>query len=365
MPSFSASVKSKIRRLRAYWVSRQERLNARQEANMLRQLSLMMETGFQFFDGLHLLGETMEGAPGKLCSEVADDVREGHSLSGAFVKRSHRLSRVTPYLVKAGEDSGQLAPTLKMAAHWAEVSDGLLAKVKAALVYPVFVLLVNMCLAAAMLIYILPAFQPLFDGEDLPLVTSVVLQISQLVQSPVLWLVLGLLAIEALLFAAKPGAAAQIYSWCLYIPGLSSLLRTAARARFAGVIAITTKSGLSIVNALHLAAQSSGDTDFIELDFKLQEDIRNGQSMGIHFEVNRDVYGPILTQGMLMCQETGEIEQVTRAMTEFFQTETELQADRFKALLEPMLMIFVAVTTATILLAIYMPLAKFVENLMS
>ena len=360
-----AALKERARQLKSHSEQRKRRLNARDESNLLRQLSLMMDSGFQFFDGLHLLGDTMEGPPAQLCTEVAQAVRTGSCLSRAFVERADRLSHITPFLVAAGEDSGNLSATLRMAAQWAESSAELLAKVKTALIYPCFILLVNIVMSAAMLVYVLPAFTPMFEGKELPLVTSLLLGLSRLCQSPLVWVVAILVVLEAYVFLSKPEAYGTVYRLATAIPVLSALLRSAARARFAGVLELTTRTGLSLVRSLSLAAQSSGDPNFIELDFNLQKAIRNGESIGAFFKAHKDIYGAALSQGMLVCEETGEIEKMAQALARFYQVETDIQVDQFKALIEPLLMMLVAGTTATVLFAIYLPLAKFVESLMA
>lgn len=344
--------------------SRRLNLSAREEANLLRQFCMLIGSGFQFFDGLNVLAEGMQGPARALCEEVAEDVRKGMALSQAFAKRRERMTPMTPFLIEAGEKSGRLVATLRLAAEWAESNKEVFERVKSALVYPMFVLLVNILMAVGLLVFVLPAFIPLFGDQKLPLITQFVLGCSRLLQNPIVWLILGLGLAELLVSLSKPTSRTQLYSLGLSLPVLGSLLRCAAKTRFLAVIAITGQTGLPIAQGLKLAARSCGDNRFLEADAEVQEALLGGELLEDIFERNKDIYGDLISQGMRLSVETGNFAGVCGSLSQFYKDETEYWADKIKVLVEPLLMIFVAATTSVILLATYMPLATFIRTLL-
>lgn len=342
-----------------------QKLDAREEANFLRQLSLMIASGIPFTDALQVLQDSMEGRSSELARELGDSLYQGHSLSRAFSMSATRLSEVTPPLVEAGESCGGLTRTLQIAADWAELATDLRAKMVSALIYPTFVLLVNLVLAAAMLGYVFPIFIPLFEGEGLPLLTRFFLGCSKLAGSPLFWVIAILALIEGVVFFSQSEHQEKLHRLGLTIPVLSQLLRSAARTRFSSVLAITTRTGLPLMKAMTLAAKASGDPQFLELDESLQREVREGVPFSEHFLEHSEVYGLVLSHGMALCQETGTTDTVCSHLATLFQGETEVRIQQLQALMEPLLIAMVSFTTGILLLSIYWPLGKFLSTLLS
>lgn len=342
-----------------------QRLDAREEANFLRQLSLMIEAGIPFVEALKVLESTMDGRSSALAKALGDRLYQGYSLSRAFSMSTDRINEVVPPLVEAGEASGGLVRTLQIAADWAELTADLRAKMKTAMTYPAFVLGVNLLLAGAMLGYVFPAFIPLFEGESLPLLTRFFLGCSWLAGSKLFWVVAALAGIEMVLFLRQPEYQEKLHRFGLLLPALGPLLRSAARTRFCAVLAVTTRTGLPIMKALALAAQASGDPEFADLDPALQRDVREGAPLQEHFLAHSDVYGLVLSHGMALCEATGSTDSVCRHLAALFQSETETRVQQLQAVMEPMLIGLVSMTTATLLLSIYWPLGRFLQSLLA
>jgi type IV pilus assembly protein PilC len=344
---------------------RRKRLGSREEANFLRQLSLMIESGIPFTEALEVLRNTMQDGSAELARLLGDALYRGYPLSHAFWSCKAYLSEVAPPLVEAGEASGGLVRTLHIAADWAETSANLRARLKAAMTYPFFVLLVNGGLAAAMLAYVFPTFVPLFKGEALPLLTRFFLALSWLATSKLFWVVAIIVLAELFLFFSQPEHQQKLYRLGVALPVLNALLRSAARTRFCAVLAVTTRTGLPLMQALSLAAQASGDPVFADLDPALQAEVRDGAPLPDHFLAHTDVYGLVLSHGMALCHSTGNTDLVCSHLTHLFQAETEVRIQQFQAVLEPLMIALVSLTTGTLLLSIYLPLGRFLQSLLA
>lgn len=342
-----------------------DRLAAHDEAHFLRQFSLMVESGITFHEALRVLEGTGQGKPAELARGINDCLYRGYSLSGAFSSFRHRISEVCPALVEAGEKSGGLTRTLHIAADWAELSADLRAKMKSAMIYPAFVLGVNLVLAGAMLGYVFPTFLPLFQGEELPLLTRFFLGLSWLATSKLFWLVALLLTVEGFAFFAQPEHREKLHRVAVLVPVLGPMLRSAARCRFCSVLAVTTRTGLPLMKAMTLAAKASGDPHFLDLDEALQREVREGNEPHEHFLTHREVYGVILSHGMALCQATGRTDKVCAHLASLYAAETETRVRDFQSLLEPLLIAMVSMTTGLLLLSIYWPLGKFLETLVN
>lgn len=359
-----AELVQRFEELREFIRDKQIRLAPRDEANFLRQLSLMMDSGIDFVQALIVLEESMDGPSQKLAKQLSKDLCEGKRLGKAIDNASDRVSDVTPALIRAGEKCGALSQTLRMAGNWAEVASEMRAKVKTALVYPVFVLLVNAVLAVGMLVYVLPTFQSLYKDEALPWLTDALIACSGMVRSPLFWLIVVLGGLELFLFFTHTDHKIKLHRFCLKIPVLSTLLRDASRAKFCSILAITSKTGISVLESLELSAEASGDPEFLDLYPYLHQDVTSGDQLADHFIRRIDIYGAILAHGMALCEETGNMDGVSARLAEFFRLETDYRIEQFQALMEPVLISFVSATTAVILLAIYLPLVRFLEGLL-
>lgn len=357
-------LRDRRRDFQRYLQRRRRRLETREEANVLRQLSLMFESGIPLHDALEVLAKTMEGRSSELAEEILDALHRGHSLSHAFFQSQDRLSDVTPPLVEAGESSGGLARTLEIAAQWAELSASLKARLTSAMVYPAFVLVVNMLLAGAMLGYVFPTFIPLFEGHDLPWLTRFFLGFSWFASSKLFWIVVLLALLEMAFLLSQPDNREKLYRFGLMLPVVSPLLRCAARTRFCSVLAVTSRTGLPLLKALALAAKASGDPEFRDLDRELQREIRDGASLDEHFLLHSEVYGLTLAHGMALCQSTGNTDLVCGHLATLFEGETEVRIQQMQALLEPMLIGLVSFTTGVLLLSLYWPLGRFLQTLL-
>lgn len=350
--------------LRSAWYRRRERLDSREEALFLRQLALMFSSGLPFTEALAILKRTSQGPASDLAEALGAALYRGYSLSRAFQNLRARMGEVVPALVEAGEASGSLVITLEIAANWAEMSADLKAKVRSALIYPIFVLVVNLILAALMLAYVLPIFVPLFHGEELPWLTRGVVGASELASSKLFWLVVLLGAGEACYFFTRPEHADKLHRFFLLMPVLGPMLRTAARARFCAILAIATRTGLPLLMGLGLAARASTDPVFIDLDKGLQRAVRDGEPLEEYFLLHRDVYGLVLSHGMAQCQATGKAEAICRHLSKLFQEDLDYRVQQFQALLEPILIAVVSLTTGGLLLSIYLPLGHFLQSLL-
>ncbi len=325
----------------------------------------MVESGITFHEALRVLEGTGQGRGAALARGINDCLYRGFSLSAAFYHFRDRISEVCPALVEAGEQSGGLTRTLNIAADWAELSADLRAKMKSAMIYPAFVLIVNLLLAGVMLAYVFPTFLPLFQGESLPLLTRFFLGLSWLATSKLFWLVALLGAAEGVAFFSQPEHKEKLYRVAVLVPVLGPLLRSAARCRFCSVLSVTTRTGLPLMKAMTLAARASGDPQFRDLDVPLQREVREGVEPHEHFLTHSEVYGPILSHGMALCQATGRTDKVCAHLSTLFAAETETRVRDFQSLLEPLLIGLVSMTTGLLLLSIYWPLGKFLQTLVA
>ena len=325
----------------------------------------MLNNGIPITEALSVLRQNTDPSAVWVADRISTALTQGHSLSRAFRTVADKLSPVCPAMVEAGERSGGLVQVLQVSADWAELTADLKARTVAVLYYPAFVLLVNLGLAGLMLSYIFPVFLPLFDGESLPLLTQFFLMLSKLAGSKLVWLIVLAGGAEGIWYLSQPGQRDQLYRLGLWLPVVSPMLRNAARTRFCSVLSIASRAGLPLMQGLKLAAQASGDPDMWELDLALQEEVRGGASPEEHFLTHRHIYGLPLSHGMALSQSTGKTDFVFAHMTRLFQAETEAHIEVFQSLVEPFLIAMVSMTTGLLLLAIYLPLGKFLQTLVA
>lgn len=335
-----------------------------------RQLAAMLRTGVPITRSLETLAS--QGDDPRL-REVVDfiyrKVSEGVMMSHAISQVPRVFSHMYVSMVRIGESTGALAENLDMLGMWMERDWQLVRKVKAALTYPIFVLVLSAVLTIGLFYYILPGFVKIFDEMQiqLPLITRIVMGITNAVRNPGAWMV-GLGCGAALYFFIRDQLATEagrirFYRLAMLVPVLGPMLRQAALARFCTSMTALLSVGVDLVAALRLAANASGSPLLAQDGLPMSSALRDGAQLSEYMQGRRDLYPGSVVQMLNAGEETSQLDQMFARLGQFYNEEVNYLIEGFSAVLEPVMLAGVALVVGTIVMSVFLPLYGFLNKL--
>ncbi len=330
-----------------------------------RQFSTMVNAGLPLMQALEILSRETDSIPlRRLLDKVRADVGAGLPLSEAMAKHPQTFSRLYTDLVKAGEAGGALDIILQRLASYLEKSQSLRRKVRGALTYPAVVAFVAFVLTGAIIIFAVPFFANVYQsfGAQLPVPTLILLAISKAVTS-YFWLVgLGLLGLVLLIrqYARSDSGRLNIDRMLLKLPVFGPLFRKAAVARFARTFAVLVASGVPILEALEVVARSSGNRVIETSVLAAREDIREGELISDPLQ-RSGVFPPMVTQMVLVGEETGSLEEMLTKIADFYDEEVDTAVSTLTTLIEPIMIVLLGAVVAAIVVALYLPIFRLAQ----
>jgi type IV pilus assembly protein PilC len=327
-----------------------------------RQFATMVNAGLPLMQALEILARETDSAPlRRLLDKVRADVGAGLPLSEALKQHPGTFSRLYTDLVKAGETGGALDIILQRLASYLEKSQSLKNKVRSALTYPAVVALVAFALTGAIIIFAVPFFANVYEsfGAQLPVPTLILLGISRAITG-YFWLVALVLAGLVLLirqYAKSDNGRLNIDRMLLKMPVFGPLFRKAAVARFARTFAVLVASGVPILEALEVVARSAGNRVIETSVMKAREDIREGELISDPLQ-RSGVFPPMVTQMVLVGEETGSLEEMLTKIADFYDEEVDTAVGTLTTLIEPLMIVVLGAVVAGIVVALYLPIFR-------
>jgi type IV pilus assembly protein PilC len=339
--------------------------NRRETAQWLRQFAAMTSAGLSLTRALDVLGQ--EGANGALRSlsqRLKSRVEEGSSLGDAMTSE-RLLPGVVVSLVRVGEAGGTLDTVLASTAQQMELNAFVGSKLRAALTYPLFVLLVTSALIAAVLIAIVPVFTRLFSSlhAPLPLPTRIVVSVAHLLHSS-----LGLFIVVAIVMAAllgvslvrAPRAQRYIQTFLWRTPVVGRLVQEAAMARVAATLSALVITGVSVVEALSLVAEAAQSYPVAVAMKGVKEGIRHGQALSVLLRQS-GVFSPLLCALVAVGEESGNVGELLQHGANAFRSALERRVGTVTAIVEPLVVVVTGIFIGAVIISLYLPMLTYVR----
>ena len=337
-----------------------------------RQFATMIEAGLSVVSALVILEEQTDD---ENLSAIVDDVRErvegGSLLSEAMAAHPHVFNRLYVAMVEAGEAAGALDVVLDRVAMQIEKEQKIKRRVKGAMIYPTVVLTFATLVLVGMLMFLVPIFVKIFDqlGGDLPILTQYVLKMSNALRFPwfpgvpvpgVVYVSVmaggGFYAFRRWKKTEKGRAAWDRFK--LRIPmQIGSIVRKVAMARFSRTLSTLIASGVDIMKALEITAQTAGnwvvEDAIVDTRQRVQEGAQIAQPL-----IEHPVFPPMVGQMVKIGEETGELEKMLTKVADFYEDEVDAAIQALTSIIEPIMMIGVGVMVGIIVISMYLPMFK-------
>ncbi len=285
-------------------------------------------------------------------------VRGGARLSVAMKKYPEVFDGLYTSMIAAGEAGGVMDRVLLRTANYLEAAGRLRRQVKVALVYPTAILCVAIVVTALLLLKVVPVFDHMFGqfGEDLPMETQLVLQLSQVAQRYALTGMGLLIVLAAALFFLYRGDRGRLFidGMILRIPLFGDIATKVAVARFCRTLGTLLGAGVGILTSLEICSKTAGNRVIEEAVMRARKGIQSGRSVAGPIRA-AGVFPDMVAQMIAVGEATGALEPMLEKLADFYDTEVESAVEALVSLLEPALMIFLGVTIGSLLIAMYMP----------
>jgi len=325
-----------------------------------QELATLLRAGMPLVQSLDLLkGRVTSPVFRTVLDDVHERVRGGTAMSEAFAAHGSLFPSIYTASLVAGERSGNLDSVLRRFVEYTKVIATMKRKTVSALVYPAILTALAVVLVSIIVLRVVPAFSDFYAsfGADLPLVTRIIVAISDFVRGQFLLLTIAIAAAVVLfvMWLRQPGQKARFDRMLLRVPVLGEIAAKFATSQMARTLATLLGGGLPLVNALDIASKSVGN-QFIagELDI-VSARVREGVSFSSAMEARR-VFPDVAVKMTEVGESTGALQDMLNTVADFYDEEISTNMERFVTLVEPVLLVIMGIVIAGLLLALYMPL---------
>jgi len=337
------------------------RIKPKDIAIFTRQLATMMKAGVPLLQSFDIVGRgNPNPSVNKLLNQVRTDVETGTSLSAAFRKHPLYFNALYCNLVEAGEAAGILEELLDRLATYMEKTEAIKSKVKSALMYPTAVIVVAFVVVVVIMIFVIPAFEEVFDsfGADLPAPTLLVIAISEFFVA-YWWIVFGALGGGLYFFmqAWKRNLKVQrvMDRVLLKLPVFGTLVEKSTVARWTRTMSTMFAAGVPLVEALDSVGGASGNSLYADATTQIQREVATGTSLTMAMN-NARIFPSMVLQMTAIGEESGSLDHMLGKAADFYEQEVDDMVAGLSSLMEPIIIVVLGTIIGGIVIAMYLPI---------
>jgi type IV pilus assembly protein PilC len=347
-----------------------------------RQLATLVEAGLPLLRGLRVLSKQERNPTLKrILGELALSIEGGSTFSEGLAQHPKVFNRLFVNMVKAGEIGGVLEVVLKRLAEFMEKAEKIKGKVIAAMFYPSAVMTVAVGILALLMIVVVPKFKQIFadllGDTGMPGFTEFVLKISDTlkdytivfpewaapipVPGPVIWTAIAIIIVFKVLMRTKRGQ----FVWDklkLKFPVIGSVISKVAIARFTRTLGTLVQSGVPILQALTIVKETAGNLVVANAVAAVYESVKEGETITAPLEKSA-VFPPMVISMVDVGEQTGALPEMLLKIADNYDEEVDNAVTAMTSLLEPIMIVFLAVIVGSIVIALFLPLITLIDKL--
>ncbi len=348
--------------------------NAKVKAKTLmiftRQLATLIDSGLPLLRGLTVLGRQESNPIMKsTITTIAENVQTGSTFSETLSQYPRVFNKLYINMVKAGELGGVLEIVLNRLAEYQEKAQKLKNKIVAAMVYPIIVMVIALLIMVFLMLVIVPRFEKIFedmlgDKNKLPYLTKLVIGFSRWMGDNVLYLGGGIVLIFVAwkMFASTANGRRTIDSLKLKLPLFGDVQRKTAISRFTRTLGTLVTSGVPILQALNITRETAGNTIVSDAIVKVHDAVKEGESMVAPLE-SSSVFPPMVISMVDVGEETGQLPEMLLKIADVYEDEVDNSVSALTSMLEPLMIVVLAVVVGVIVMALFLPLIEVIKGL--
>ena len=337
-----------------------QRIKSEEISVVTRQLATLLGAGVPLVQAIESIqNQTKNNSLKKVLSEIRGAVNEGASLTDALGVHPRLFSSVYTNMVRAGEASGSLDVVLERLADFAEKEQELKAKLRASLVYPVFMAVIGSAILLILITYIVPNITQVFADMEkaLPLPTLVLIGLSDALKA-YWWLLLGgaiLLIVALRAFIQRP-LGRRGWDYCkLRVIIIGPVVQKVILARFASTLGSLLDSGVSVMDSMKIVQTLVDNVHIADVIEQSMEQIRKGQSMANTLS-DSPWFPPMFVQMIGIGEQSGSLEKMLKKVSKAYEREVETSIMAMTSLIEPIMIAVMGLAVGCIVLSILLPI---------
>lgn len=325
-----------------------------------RQMYTLLKAGIPIMSALSgLLSSTKNKTLVKVISEIRSSLDSGRELSAALNLHPKVFNSFYVSMIRVGETTGMLDKVFLRLFEHIEFEKFMREQIKAALRYPSFVMLAMTVAIVVVNVFVIPAFAKVFQGlgADLPLMTRILLHFSSFMVNSWPYLLVGF-AGSVLLFRSYTTSDKGRYQWDsfkLSSPIAGPIVHKATMARFARSFALSSKSGVPIMSALSLVAQTVDNRFIAHKVEQMRFGVERGETI-LRTATHAGVFNPLVLQMIAVGEESGALDDLMEEIADMYQRDVEYEIKTLGAKIEPIMIVFLGVLVLILALGIFLPI---------
>jgi general secretion pathway protein F/type IV pilus assembly protein PilC len=338
------------------------RVKKEQVADFCAQLADLLTNGVPMLESLKILGEATENPKLQAtCMAIHDAVSQGDTLDAAMSKHPTIFSELTLSMIRAGQEGAFLEESLQRTSHFLRKQDEMRSKIIGALTYPMILGIVGTIIVAAMVVFLVPKFQPFFDrleqnGTGLPLITIVLLGASKVLMNYGLFVILavGGIVFGILRWIKTDSGRRMIDKIKLKTPIVGDIFHDAAVSRACRVLGTMLKNGVPLLRSLRISSESTGNVLLAEAMLKSADNVTAGDTLSKPLAAS----GLIPPQVMAMiriAEESNTLDEVLVKIADRIDGRIERKLEVMVRMIEPMMLIFIGGMVMFVIVGVLLP----------
>ncbi|MCG2790389.1 MAG: type II secretion system F family protein [Actinomycetia bacterium] len=345
------------------------RIKPRDIVIFTRQFATLISSGMSLLESFTVLEKQITNPRFlNIISEIRIDVESGHSLSESMQKHSNVFKGLYISLIQAGEAAGVLDKTMDNLADFLEKEEEIRAKISSKTAYPKFVLVFAAVITIVIIVFIVPTFKGIYDelGAQLPMITQIIIYIGNLFKKVYFYVILAVIIFGGRYlfkkFISTPRGRYFLDNLKINIPKFGDIFRKMSLSRFSRHFGILLATGVPILSSLEVA---KGVADNVLVDNaldKIRESIREGENIAVPMS-NMPVFPPMMVQMIAIGERSGTLDDVVNKIADFYEKEVSNAIEILVTILEPILLLLVAVVVGTIVISMYLPIFNIYQSM--
>jgi type IV pilus assembly protein PilC len=340
--------------------TRRRRVGRQEFVVFNQELATLLKAGMPLAQSLDILRQRVENPTLKAVLDgVYQKVQSGTALSDAFSEHGDMFPAVYSASLLAGERSGNLDSVIRRWVAYEKLIGAARRRTISALIYPAILITMMTVLISVIVVWVIPAFSSFYDTFDrpLPLLTQVIVGVSDVIASNILILGLGLVLLVGggILWFKQPSQKVLLDRWVLSIPWFGATARKFFTSQVARMLSTLLGGGIPLVHSLDIAVRSTSNRYMSDGLDEVRRRVQEGQSFGGALRA-RLVFPDVAVKMVEVGEQTGALQDMLNSLAEFYDEEVETEVERVTRLIEPAMLVFMGIIIAAVVLALYLPL---------
>lgn len=336
-----------------------------------RQLSAMIGAGVPILRALTALSDHVADSPvlKKILIGVIQEVESGSTFGDALAKYPNTFNDIYVNMVRAGEAAGILDEILQRLALQQEKSMSMRKKIKSSMAYPIVLLVITVGAFFGLMIFIIPQIGNILTDlggpeAEMPMITQIMLGVSAFIIQYwyIVFAAIGLMVFAFTRYIKTKKGRYQFHHILLKTPILNKIITKIAVAHFARTFSALAEAGVAVLEALSVTSRAVGNAVYEKALVEAEIEVKNGKTLSSVIEANK-LFPPIISQMLLVGEETGQTDKVLVKVADFFEEEVDSAIGSISSIIEPLMIVVMGSMVGLIAASVMLPIASLSQSI--